>query len=137
MAFLGLRLIAAKLRHARQCAPGPPWQLPVAKLFRDPDRESQVLLGFVKTPELALGDSARRPGVGELPSGAELGEDRHRLVEPRHGLLTPAEVVEHPRLLHVSVGDAELVAALLGELARILDELQRPFHVVHLGAIDR
>src|SRR5207244_9516613 len=89
-------------------------------------RESPVLRGFVKTPELALGDSPRRPGVGELPSGAELGEYRHGLVEPGDGLLTPAEVVEHPRLLHVSVGDAELVAALLGELARILDELQRP-----------
>src|SRR5207244_12351020 len=88
VAFLGLRLIAAKLRHARQRAPGPPRQLPVTELFVNPDRESQVPVGFVKTPELALGDSPRRPGVGELPSGAELGADRHGLVEPGAGRLT-------------------------------------------------
>src|SRR5712692_4663422 len=136
-ALLRLRLVATTLRDQGQRAPCPTRQLAVAKLLGDADRIAQVILRLVEPAHLPFRDASSSPRVRKLPARSEVGKYRYSAVEPGQRFLAAAEVVQHPRPLHGGVGDRELVARLLGERARFVDELQRRFVVVHLAVVDR
>src|SRR5262245_15259460 len=119
-------MIAPAFGDFGERAPGPARELALAELVGDPDRLLQISLGVVVAPELALADPALGVRVPELPPRAEVLEDADRAFEPLDRLLVPLLVLQDPRTLHGRHRDAELVAALLGERARLVAELQRP-----------
>src|ERR1700674_5534109 len=99
VALLRLGAVAPELGHARECPPGPARQLPLAKLFRSPDRVPKIILGFVQATELPLCDAALRPRIGKLPARSELAEDRDRSVQRRQRFLEAPQILQHPPFL--------------------------------------
>jgi len=123
--LLGLRMFAAPFGDPGERTPRPARQLALAELLRDADRLAEIRLGLVQSPELPLGDPALGDRVAKLPLRSQVLEDGDRAVETRDRLLVPAQVLEDPGPLHRGHRDAELVADLLGERARLVAQLER------------
>src|SRR5260370_9362002 len=81
-ALFGLSLVAAQLGHARERTPRPTRQLAIAELLGDPNGVPQVLFRLVEPAQLAFRDPTRRPGVSQLPPGAQLGTARDAAIQP-------------------------------------------------------